>query len=106
MRALLTILFLLFALPAWADVIIFCPKCKMEMFHFLDSIGGIEENSEQFESLIFERCPYDGAPLNGYLYWAWERGQKEPEMRYPAYSFLTKDKEGSLVWKPYELNLN
>ena len=113
----LTILFLLFALPAWAGMPIYCPHCLRHILDYkYDEINPgdkitlddliLVESQVVIGPVEYATCPFDDAPLNGFLYWAWEKKMHEPTLNYPAVTFLTKDNEGNLVWKPYELNLD
>lgn len=65
---------------------VYCPKCHRSVSKFK------------------EVCPKDQAPLNGYKYWFWVRGRKEPKMAYRAETYLIK-KDGVYVWHPYEVDL-
>lgn len=103
---------------------IFCPFCKKHLYDYKYDIQYAFENkmplkAENFTPLngapiiplkttqvhTFLKCPYDNAPLNGYLYWFWERGLHEPTLFYPALTLLTIDQQGDFVWEPYEVEL-
>lgn len=106
--------FLLISTPCSAELI-YNPITKQPVY---DYIGDWKE----FKSSDFE-CPetddiyfvcyplnlrqaYDlrnNVPLDGFDFWAWERGRKLPQRPYTIYTFLIKDAGGNFVWKPYLL---
>lgn len=106
MKKIFIILFLFFATPAFADTVdIYCPKCykflwqlKYEKPLTLDDFHA--DNILKGEPSNKTLCPIDGAPINGWEYWAYERGMHPPVMVYPALSVWTLNEQGEFIWFP------
>lgn len=120
MRKIFIVIGLLFLFSnfAFADVPIYCPYTHKHIYNYKkdEIIAGDELKAENFEPAdkdipepiiftIYAVCPICKAPLNGYLFWAWKKGQPIPKMFYPGVTLLTKDKEGNFIWKPYDINI-
>lgn len=108
-----------FSTQAFADVPIYCPKCKTHLYNyvkdelpkyidgkqslnvqdFIPAQEGISQPDDNDEAV----CPFDKAPLNGYEFWAWERGFAPPKFISQVWTFMTKDADGNFVWSPYNL---
>ncbi len=112
---MLVTLLVLFTSFVFAEIPIYCPKCKTHIYNYVkDEIPkGERLNSEDFNpandtipkpkksDLII--CPIDHAPLNGWEYYAKIQHYKSFTMAYPAVSLLTKDKDGKWVWLPFDM---
>ena len=114
MKRLVLIILLVLVGPVWASTDVYCAYCQRHLYTYTDEIkdsGSI--NPSKFEPidplavspLALRRledfkCPYDDAPLNGYLYWAWQIQVNEPRLVYKALTIYTKDKEGNFYWYP------
>ena len=109
---------------AYADDGIYCSFCKKQIYTYKGDIvkdailktpldkGKFIKKDKKANELIENVdvnmllvCPHDNAPLNGYLYWAWSRKYELPKLIYPAFTFLTKDKDKNFVWIPEEVTL-
>ena len=96
-----------------AEIKVYCPYCKQHLYTYKYNADQLKEGlypqdlepanaSVPFLTLRDKFiCPYDGAPLNGWLYWAWEQKRPLPEFRYKAYNIYTKDANGNFVWVPW-----
>ena len=111
------VLMVLFCGVAQAETEIYCIECKTHLYTYknnMEDMLGKELKAEDFvpvgelpqptERTKFA-CPYDEAPLNGYLYWAWSRGMKPPRILCDAMSILTK-REGKFKFIPYEVKVD
>ncbi len=50
---------------------------------------------------LFSPLDYEtNLPLDGFDFWAWERGRHFPKKSYKLYTFLVK-RRGQFVWEPY-----
>lgn len=121
---LLTTAFLLLTTNVFADIKIYCPKCYRHLFNYVDNdirkfhVEHLEvipftyqEASELINKGIFVAnspsdftCSFDNAPLNGWKYWFWSRGLKEPRMAYPAMTVWTVV-DGKFRWYPDEVEM-
>lgn len=114
----LTILFcLIFLGIAFAEIPIYCPHCKIHLYDYAKDVDALKNPAAGdfrtvdiramlvTDNLSYENwlCPYDGAPLNGWLYWAKSQDFKSFSMVYPALSVLTKDENGKWLWIPYSI---
>ena len=53
---------------------------------------------------LFHPMDYTNSlPLDGFDYWAWERGHSLPAKPYKIYTFLVK-RRGQFVWEPYNID--
>ena len=111
------ILFLLFTVPCRAETI-YSPVTKEAVYEYI----GVITKDTVFKSSDF-RCfrsdtinsicrvlnlfhPMDytnNLPLDGFDFWAWERGRSFPGKAYRIYTFLVKRK-GEFVWEPYNID--
>lgn len=108
------ILFLLFPIICSAETI-YSPITHVKVYEY---VGNITKDTV-FKSSDF-KCPENdisyadchslnlyhpvdyanGLPLDGFDFWAWEKGRSFPAKVYPIYTFLVKRK-GNFVWEPY-----
>ncbi len=115
-KILLTIVLLLvFINFVYAEIPIYCPKCKQHIYNYTkdEIVKGTQIKAEDFkpanESISQPQsgekmiCPFDNAPLNGWEYYAKIQHYKSFSMAYPAISLLTKDKDGKWVWIPFDM---
>ena len=111
--AILLLLFL-FLVPVHAETI-YSPITHVKVYEYVDNIT----KDTVFKSSDF-KCPEDdisysfcrnfnlyhpvdyanGLPLDGFDFWAWEKGRSLPAKVYPIYTFLVKRKD-KFVWMPY-----
>ena len=99
-------LFLLISIPAFAETVdIYCPKCHKFLWELkyenpltLDDFR--TDNIIKGEPSAKPLCPFDGAPINGWEYWAYERDMHPPVMVYPALTVWTLDEQGDFIWFP------
>ena len=80
---------------------VYCPKCLKYLFT-LEYESGLTLSDADGHGLI---CPFDGAPLNGWEYWAWERGMSAPKMVYPALTVWTTDDGDMFYWFPHNVDI-
>jgi len=53
---------------------------------------------------LFHPMDYTNSlPIDGFDYWAWERGMSLPNKMYKVYSFLVKRRD-NFVWEPYNID--
>ena len=91
---------------AFADTVdIYCPKCHKFLWELnydipltLDDFK--TNNIIKGEPSTKPLCPFDGAPINGWEYWAYERGMHPPVMAYPALTVWTLNEQGDFIWFP------
>ena len=111
------ILFLLFTVPCGAETI-YSPVTKEAVYEY----DGVITKDTVFKSSDF-KCldndiPYsfcrqfnlfhpidytNNLPLDGFDFWAWERGRDFPGKAYRIYTFLVKRKR-EFVWEPYNID--
>ena len=112
------IIFIIFfiSFPALADTVdIYCPKCHKFLwilnYKLPLTLNDLNDNNlievddiynvwKKPSNPIKFICPIDGAPLNGWEYWAYERGMHPPVMVYPALTVMTLNEQGDFVWFP------
>ena len=110
-------MFLLFALPCSAELI-YSPITHEALYEYQ---GVINEDtvfkSDDFlcfksdtpgkhcrQLNLFHPMDYtNNLPLDGFDYWAWERGYNIPNKPYKIYTFLVKRRE-QFVWVPYDID--
>lgn len=115
------ILSLFFITLVFAEIPIYCPKCKKHLYNYQhdEIIKGSLVKAEDFkpanDSITQPQagsrmiCPLDNTSLNGWQYYADRENFKTFSFAYNAVSLLTKDKDGKWVWVPYDvpqLNMN
>lgn len=96
-------------LSAFAQIPIYCPKCKTHLYNYQKEV----ENGAIVKAIDFKPasedikqpreqdpmvCPFDGAELNGWMYWYKQQGFKGFVLAYPAISLLSKDKDNKWIW--------
>jgi uncharacterized protein YbaR (Trm112 family) len=119
-KLFLIIAFLLLTKFAFAEIPIYCPKCKTLLYYYQkdEIIKGTQVKAEDFKPVSFFIpqpqdgellvCPFDNTPLNGWEYWGKSQHYKSFNMAYYAVSLLTF-KDGLWVWFPFDmpmLNMN
>lgn len=111
------ILFLLLTIPCEAEII-YSPATKEPVYEYI----GIINKDTVFKSSdflcfisdttnsicrainLFHPMDYTNSlPLDGFDFWAWERGRSFPAKAYRIYTFLVK-REGKFVWEPYNID--
>lgn len=110
-KIILTLFLFFFSSLAFADMAIYCPKCKTHLYNYKkELVRGTQIKAEDFEPANKEipppvsgdimSCPLDGAYLNGWEYWAALQNFKSFTFAYRAVSLLSKDENEKWVWVP------
>ena len=117
----LSLIVLFFGIIACSEAInmvsIYCPRCAKHLYDLkyedkldlsdlkVDNTIVIDKTFKLVNNSRFI-CPFDSAPLNGWEYWAWDRGLHEPTMAYGALSVYTKNDKGEFYWFPNDVNIS
>lgn len=112
MKKIIVFLFLLICAPAFSDTVdIYCPKCHKFLWTLnyekpltLDDFK--TDNIIKGEPSVKPICPFDGAPINGWEYWAYERGMHPPVIVYPALTVYTLNEQGDFIWFPDDVEVS
>lgn len=116
---LTTILLLITTNLVFAEIPIYCQKCKAHIYNYQKEVivgevilakdfipANLSIRQPQDNELMV--CPFDNTPLNGWEIWA-SRQINKPKFFFNAISLLTKDKDNNWKWIPSDvpdLNLN
>ena len=115
MRAGFRFLFIFLFIPSlcWAELI-YNPLTKEPVYDYTGDFEDFKRDdfvclppTEGFKCVPFNlQNPRDflngGIPLDGFDFWAWERGYNIPKKPYKIFSFMIK-RDGEFVWYPYSL---
>lgn len=115
MKKLILSLLFLFPIICLAKTTIYCPKCKQPLYSCVGEIKAgslikaedfipVNENIQQPKPSDKMVCPFDGAELNGWLYWSQALGRNN-KLVYNTISVLTKDENNNWKWVPYDIDL-
>jgi hypothetical protein len=110
-KILLILMFLLFPTLVWAEII-YSPIDFEPLYEYEGEIAEDTVFKSEDFSCLFSNCrkmnifhPVDyvnNVPLDGFDFYAWERGWILPKKPYRINTFLVKEGE-EFVWKPYSL---
>ena len=103
---------MLFAIPCGAETI-YSPITKKPLYEYQGIINEdtifksgdfrcIEDDSCRILNLFHPLDYRTNLPIDGFDYWAWERGYSLPKKPYKIYTFLVKRRE-QFVWAPYDI---
>jgi hypothetical protein len=114
-KLLLTVFLLLTCVNlCFADIPVYCPKCKTHLYNYkkvvmdnefllAEDFIPVSNNIQQPVEASRFVCPLCDASLNGWEYYGEVNKSKSHTLVFPAVSVLTKDENGNWKWVPYDV---